>query len=232
MPVRLLFGCGRTALLTNASFSSQAPTLCSSGSPCRELHMVSRGERETWLLVLSGNALAGSLELAATDVVLAQSDRIAIRAGGTGMVGTVAYTGVGPVPHLLQCVPIRFSGCSWATNGCPDGAFLHWSKSGLKAAPAGASGQLDTPTSYSTKHAATCGRQEPKVPADARRPAKASDGPNCGEVGCCSQGGLGHQMPNRHEIGPKSDPDPKWLTVVWMLTAIVCVCGLIWISFI
>ena len=28
-------------------------------------------------------------------------------------------------------------------------------------------------------------------------------------------------MPNRYEIGPKSDPDPKWLTVVWMLTAIV-----------
>ena len=46
-----------------------------------------------------------------------------------------------------------------------------------------------------------------------------------------SQRGLGHQMPNRHEIGPKSDPDPKWLTVVWMLTAVVCVCGLIWISF-
>ena len=47
-----------------------------------------------------------------------------------------------------------------------------------------------------------------------------------------SQRGLGHQMPNRYEIGPKSDPDPKWLTVVWMLTAVVCVCGLIWISFI
>ena len=41
-------------------------------------------------------------------------------------------------------------------------------------------------------------------------------------------------MPDRYdiEIGPKSAPDPKWLTVVWTLTAIVCVCGLIWISFI
>jgi hypothetical protein len=39
-------------------------------------------------------------------------------------------------------------------------------------------------------------------------------------------------MPNRYEIGPKGDPDPKWLTLFWMLTAIVCVCGLIWISFI
>jgi hypothetical protein len=38
-------------------------------------------------------------------------------------------------------------------------------------------------------------------------------------------------MPNRYEIGPRSDPDPKWLTVVWMLTAVVCVCGLLWISF-
>jgi hypothetical protein len=37
-------------------------------------------------------------------------------------------------------------------------------------------------------------------------------------------------MPNRYEIDPKTGPDPKWLTVVWMLTAVVCVCGLIWIS--
>jgi mannose-6-phosphate isomerase len=61
-------------------------------------------KRETWLLLLSGNALAGSLELAATDAVFAQSDRIVIRAGGAGMVGLVAYSGVGPVPHLLRCV--------------------------------------------------------------------------------------------------------------------------------
>jgi hypothetical protein len=38
-------------------------------------------------------------------------------------------------------------------------------------------------------------------------------------------------MRNRYEIGPRIDPDPKWLTVFWMLTAMVCVCGLIWISF-
>ncbi len=77
------------------------------------------------------------------------------------------------------------------------------------------------------------GQQEFKDPAGAQRPVKAADGPTCGEVGCCSHNaGEDTQMPNRYEIGPKSDPDPKWLTVVWVLTAIVCVCGLIWISFI
>jgi mannose-6-phosphate isomerase len=59
-------------------------------------------KRETWLLVLSGGAVAGSFDVAAADAVFAQSDHIDIRAGATGMVGLVAYTGVGPVPHLLR----------------------------------------------------------------------------------------------------------------------------------
>ena len=36
------------------------------------------------------------------DAVFAQSDRVDIHAGTTGMVGLAAYTGVGPVPHLLR----------------------------------------------------------------------------------------------------------------------------------
>ena len=36
------------------------------------------------------------------DAVFAQSDRVDIHAGTTGMVGLAAYTGIGPVPHLLR----------------------------------------------------------------------------------------------------------------------------------
>ena len=58
--------------------------------------------RETWLLVLSGSAIAGSFDVAAGDALFAQSDRVAILAGATGMVCLVAYTGGGLLPHLLQ----------------------------------------------------------------------------------------------------------------------------------
>jgi mannose-6-phosphate isomerase len=61
-------------------------------------------KRETWLLVVSGAAVAGSFDVATGDTVFAQSDRVEIRAGTTGMVGLVAYTGIGPIPDLLQCV--------------------------------------------------------------------------------------------------------------------------------
>jgi mannose-6-phosphate isomerase len=58
-------------------------------------------KRETWLLVLSGGAVAGSLDIAVADAVFAQSDRIDMCVGSTGMVGLVAYTGIGPISHLL-----------------------------------------------------------------------------------------------------------------------------------
>ncbi len=61
-------------------------------------------ERETWLLVLSGSAVAGSFEVAQGDALFAQLDRIEIDAGASGLVGLVAYTGGGPVSHLLQCL--------------------------------------------------------------------------------------------------------------------------------
>src|SRR5436190_12008317 len=50
-------------------------------------------KRETWLLVLSGGGIAGTFDVAAADVVFAQSDRIEMHAGTNGMVGLVAYTG-------------------------------------------------------------------------------------------------------------------------------------------
>jgi len=61
-------------------------------------------ERETWLLVVSGSARVGNLDVATGDAVFAQSDCVDIGAGPEGVVGLVAYTGVGgPVPRLLQC---------------------------------------------------------------------------------------------------------------------------------
>jgi mannose-6-phosphate isomerase len=63
-------------------------------------------ERETWLLLLSGNALAGSFELTTGDALFAQSDRVDIHAGANGMAGLVAYTGSSPIPHLLERLPL------------------------------------------------------------------------------------------------------------------------------
>jgi mannose-6-phosphate isomerase len=59
-------------------------------------------ERETWLLALTGSAVAGSIDISTGDAVFAQSDCFDLRAGATGMVGLTAYTGVDPVPHLLR----------------------------------------------------------------------------------------------------------------------------------
>jgi mannose-6-phosphate isomerase len=59
-------------------------------------------ERETWLLVLSGSANAGSFDVVTGDALFAQADRIDIHPGAIGMVGLAAYTGSGPLPHLLQ----------------------------------------------------------------------------------------------------------------------------------
>jgi mannose-6-phosphate isomerase len=59
-------------------------------------------ERETWLLVLSGNALAGSFQVTMGDALFAQLDRVDIHAGASGVVVLVAYTGGSPIPHLLE----------------------------------------------------------------------------------------------------------------------------------
>jgi len=86
----------RTLLVSNAYFVFERFDLAANSAWCLE------AERETWLLVLSGGARAGSFDIATGDTVFAQSDRDDIRAGAIGMVGLAAYTGGGPVPHLLQ----------------------------------------------------------------------------------------------------------------------------------
>jgi len=62
-------------------------------------------DRETWLLVLSGSAVAGSFDLATGDALFAQSDRVDIRSGAIGTTGLVAYPGSRPIPNLLQRLP-------------------------------------------------------------------------------------------------------------------------------
>jgi mannose-6-phosphate isomerase len=65
-------------------------------------HWSLEAQRETWLFVVNGGAVAGSLDIVTADVLFAQSDRVDMCAGSAGMVGLVAYTGIGPVPHLLR----------------------------------------------------------------------------------------------------------------------------------
>jgi mannose-6-phosphate isomerase len=88
----------RTLLVSNPHFVFERINLAPDSAWCLE------AERETWLLVLSGRATAGSFDLVTGDALFAQSDRVEIHAGPTGMVGLAAYTGGSPVSQLLQCV--------------------------------------------------------------------------------------------------------------------------------
>jgi mannose-6-phosphate isomerase len=59
-------------------------------------------ERETWLLVLGGSAIAGAFDIGTGDALFAQSDRVDIHSGATGMAGLAAYTGGGPIVNFLE----------------------------------------------------------------------------------------------------------------------------------
>jgi mannose-6-phosphate isomerase len=61
-------------------------------------------KQETWLLVIAGGGSAGSFDVAAGDVIFAQSDRIRIAASAAGLTGLVAYIGVSPLRDLLEHV--------------------------------------------------------------------------------------------------------------------------------
>ena len=86
----------RTLLVANPHFVFERIDLAPGTTWCLQ------AERETWLLVLSGGAIAGAFDVATGDAIFAQSDRVDIRTGRIGMVGLAAYAGVDPVPHLLQ----------------------------------------------------------------------------------------------------------------------------------
>lgn len=86
----------RTLLVSNPHFVLEKIVLPPGSAWCLE------ADRETWLLVLSGGARTGSFDVTMGDAVFAQSDRVDIRAGTSGMVGLVAYTGGGEAAHLLR----------------------------------------------------------------------------------------------------------------------------------
>jgi mannose-6-phosphate isomerase len=63
-------------------------------------------KQETWILMIRGGARAGPFDVAMGDGVFAQSDRVNLCAGRTGLTALVAYTG-SVVPELLQCVDME-----------------------------------------------------------------------------------------------------------------------------
>ena len=95
-------------------------------------------ERETWLLVLSGSAIAGSFEVAQGDGPLCAIGPRRDRCRCQRHVGLVAYTGGSPVSHLLQCLvrPAPFdSGRSKE---------LHMPNPIIEAKPPAKNGRLET----------------------------------------------------------------------------------------
>jgi mannose-6-phosphate isomerase len=66
-----------------------------------------KAERETWLLVLSGDGRVGLIDAATGDAIFAQADCVDICAGAAGMVALAAYTGGGPEPQLLRPIGQR-----------------------------------------------------------------------------------------------------------------------------
>ena len=90
----------RTLLASNSHFTFERIELAPNSFWCLE------AELETWLLVISGSARAGSFDVTTGDAIFAQSDRVNIRTGRDGLAGLVAYTG-GQVPQLLQSVDME-----------------------------------------------------------------------------------------------------------------------------
>ena len=87
----------RQLLVANSYFVFERIELAAGTSWCLN------AERETWLFVVSGSLDAGSFILARGEAVLAQSERVEIRAGRMGVECLVAYSGRGgPIPLLLQ----------------------------------------------------------------------------------------------------------------------------------
>jgi mannose-6-phosphate isomerase len=90
----------RTLLASNSHFTFERIELTPNSAWCLE------AKHETWLLVVSGSASAGSFDLATGDAIFAQSDHVNLRAGSNGLAGLVAYTGR-LVPQLLKCVDME-----------------------------------------------------------------------------------------------------------------------------
>jgi mannose-6-phosphate isomerase len=98
----------RTLLVSNPHFIFERIELAPHTQWCLA------AEQETWLLVVEGGARVGSFDVAKGDAVFARSDRVDVHAGGTGIVGLMAYTGDGISPDLLQPRGSK----AVATDGC------------------------------------------------------------------------------------------------------------------
>lgn len=89
----------RTLLVSNCHFVLERIDLAP------DSHWTLEAKRETWFLVVSGGGVAGAFDVAPADAVFAQSDRINLHAGTSGMAALAAYTGIGPISHLLRRLP-------------------------------------------------------------------------------------------------------------------------------
>ncbi len=90
----------RTLLVSNSHFTFERIDLAPNSTWYLE------AKHETWLLVVSGSACAGSFDLTIGDAIFAQVDYVNIRVGRDGLAGLVAYTGR-MVPQLLKCVDME-----------------------------------------------------------------------------------------------------------------------------
>ena len=67
-------------------------------------------DRETWILVLSGDAKTGSFDIATGDAIFAEANTLELHAGSNRFVALLAHTGTGRAPEMLQVIKEEKSG--------------------------------------------------------------------------------------------------------------------------
>src|SRR5579864_188436 len=86
----------RTALITSPHFVLERIDLPANSN------WKLNAKRETWILVIEGDARIGPISAAIGDVVFAEADRADIAVGPAGSNCLIAYSGPDPVTPLLQ----------------------------------------------------------------------------------------------------------------------------------
>jgi mannose-6-phosphate isomerase len=86
----------RTALLANPHFVLERIDLPANSN------WVLKADRETWILVIEGQARIGLTNTTVGDAIFIEADRAEIEVGPGGMSGLIAYPGPDPVMSLLQ----------------------------------------------------------------------------------------------------------------------------------
>jgi mannose-6-phosphate isomerase len=85
----------RTALIASPHFVLERVVLPANSSWALD------AKRETWIMVIDGDARIGPINASVGDVVYADADRAGIEAGPAGISGLIAYPGPDPVMSLL-----------------------------------------------------------------------------------------------------------------------------------